>query len=207
MKYDVDFCKNCTFTKSLSKFRGLKPPYNGVMFLGWGVNPHRKNFALNCQLSTVHCLFLFLITGSAWFMGLLSQSPAAFSQQPTCPSGDVSNFPSPPLSQTQKSIPSLWLAQKQFGGKLLDRWFVDSSDTWVILIVNRQLWSLLDYMERYQFVNRFGTVASEYGYNLRVCNRQGTALAVYSCKGDRLNCKIDLESLSNPGLRGRLKRF
>ncbi|MEG4445709.1 hypothetical protein QUB47_28095 [Microcoleus sp. AT9_B5] len=62
-------------------------------------------------------------------------------------------------------------------------------------------------MERYQFVNRFGTVASEYGYNVRVCNRQGTALAVYSCKGDRLMCKIDLESLSNPGLRGRVKRF
>ena len=162
---------------------------------------HRKN----CTFTK--SLFLFLMTGSAWFLAVLPQPPAAFAQQPACPSGDISNFPSPPLSQTQKSIPSLWLAQKQFGGKLLDRWFVDSSDTWVILIVNRQLWSLLDYMERYQFVNRFGTVASEYGYNLRVCNRQGTALAVYSCKGDRLNCKIDLESLSNPGLRGRSKRF
>ena len=162
---------------------------------------HRKN----CTFTK--SLFLFLMTGSAWFLAVLPQPPAAFAQQPACPSGDISNFPSPPLSQTQKSIPSLWLAQKQFGGKLLDRWFVDSSDTWVILIVNRQLWSLLDYMERYQFVNRFGTVASEYGYNLRVCNRQGTALAVYSCKGDRLNCNIDLESLSNPGLRGRSKRF
>jgi hypothetical protein len=162
---------------------------------------HRKNSTF------IKSLFLFIFTSSAWFIALLSQPPAALAQQPVCPSGDVSNFPSPPLSQTQKSVPSLWLAQKEFGGKLLDRWFVDPSDTWVILIVNRQLWSLLDYMERYQFVNRFGTVASEYGYNLRVCNRQGTALAVYSCKGDRLKCKIDLESLSNPGLRGRLKRF
>ena len=55
-------------------------------------------------------------------------------------------------------------------------------------------------MERYQFVNRFGTASSEYGYNLRVCNRQGTALAVYSCKGDRLSCKnrlrISVESRS-----------
>jgi len=152
-------------------------------------------------------LFLFLIAGSACVETLLWGQPMAYSQQPACPTGNAANFPSPPLSQTEKSVPSLWLAQKQFGGKLLDRWFIDRSNTWVIIIVNRQLWSLLDYMERYQFVNRFGTASSEYGYNLRVCNRQGTALAVYSCQGDRLSCKIDLESLSNPGLRGKLKGF
>lgn len=152
-------------------------------------------------------LFLFSIAGSACIGTLLWGQPAAYSQQPDCPTGNAANFPSPPLSQTEKSVPSLWLAQKQFGGKLLDRWFIDRSNTWVIIIVNRQLWSLLDYMERYQFVNRFGTASSEYGYNLRVCNRQGTALAVYSCQGDRLSCKIDLESLSNPGLRGKLKGF
>lgn len=152
-------------------------------------------------------LFLFLIACLACVGTLLWGQPMAYSQQPACPTGNAANFPSPPLSQTEKSVPSLWLAQKQFGGKLLDRWFIDRSNTWVIIIVNRQLWSLLDYMERYQFVNRFGTASSEYGYNLRVCNRQGTALAVYSCQGDRLSCKIDLESLSNPGLRGKLKGF
>ncbi len=151
-------------------------------------------------------LFLFLITSSACLGALLWGQSAAYSQQSICPAGNA-NLPSPPLSQTEKSVPSLWLAQKQFGGKLLDRWFIDPGNTWVIIIVNRQLWSLLDYMERYQFVNRFGTASSEYGYNLRVCNRQGTALAVYSCKGDRSSCKIDLESLSNPGLRGKLKGF
>ncbi len=159
----------------------------------------------NCILTK--SLFLFSIAGSACLGALLWGQPAAYSQQPDCPTGNVANFPSPPLSQTQKSVPSLWLAQKQFGGKLLDRWFIDRSNTWVIIIVNRQLWSLLDYMERYQFVNRFGTASSEYGYNLRVCNRQGTALAVYTCQGDRSSCKIDLESLSNPGLRGKLKGF
>jgi hypothetical protein len=137
---------------------------------------------------------------------LVWPQPVALAKQPVCPTGDVTNFPSPPLSQSQKSVPSLWLAQKEFGGKLLDRWFVDSSNTWVVLIVNRQLWSLLDYMERYQFVNRFGTVANEYGYNLRVCNRQGNAVATYLCR-DRLSCKIDLESLSNRGFRGKPKLF
>jgi hypothetical protein len=138
---------------------------------------------------------------------LLQQSVTALAKQPACPTGDVTNFPAPPLSQTQKSVPSLWQAQKEFGGKLLDRWFVDSSDTWVVVIVNRQLWSLLDYMERYQFVNRFGTVANEYGYNLRVCNRQGNAVATYVCDRDRLSCQIDLESLSNRGFRGKPKLF
>ncbi len=152
-------------------------------------------------------LFLFLIASSTCITALLWGQYAAFSQQPVCPTGNAANFPSPPLSQAEPSVPSLWLAEKQFGGKLLDRWFVDRTNTWVIIIVNRQLWSLLDYMERYQFVNRFGAASSEYGYNLRVCNRQGTALAVYTCKGDRLSCKIDLESLSNPGLRGKIKGF
>lgn len=152
-------------------------------------------------------LFLFPIACSACIRALLWGQSAAFSQQPICPTGNAANFPAPPLSQAEKSVPSLWLAQKLFGGKLLDRWFVDPGNTWVIIIVNRQLWSLLDYMERYQFVNRFGTVASEYGYNVRVCNRQGTALAVYSCQDDRRFCRIDLESLSNPRLRGGRQEF
>ncbi|HBK97285.1 MAG TPA: hypothetical protein DD001_08075 [Microcoleaceae bacterium UBA10368] len=153
-------------------------------------------------------LFLFLIAVSAWLLALFpQQSVAAFPQQPLCSTGDFANFPAPPLSQTQKSVPSLWRAQKEFGGKLLDRWFVDPSDTWVVLIVNRQLWSLLDYMERYQFVNRFGNIANEYGYNMRVCNRQGNALAVYSCNASRLSCRIDLESVSNPGIQRRQKLF
>ncbi|MEG3839939.1 hypothetical protein [Microcoleus sp. herbarium14] len=168
--------------------------------------PYKNQVSRRSHGILTKSLFLFLITSSACLGALLWGQSAAYSQQPVCPTGNA-NFPPPPLSQTEKSVPSLWLAQKQFGGKLLDRWFVDRGNTWVILIVNRQLWSLLDYMERYQFVNRFGTVASEYGYNLRVCNRQGTALAVYSCKGDRLTCRIELESLSNPGLRGKLKGF
>ena len=152
-------------------------------------------------------LLLFLIAASAWMLAPLPQrSVAALPQQP-CPTGDAANWPAPPLSQTQKSVPSLWRAQKEFGGKLLDRWFVDPSDTWVVLIVNRQLWSLLDYMERYQFVNRFGNVANEYGYNLRVCNRQGNAVAVYSCNASRLSCRIDLDSLSNPRVQRRPKLF
>ncbi|MEO6860767.1 MAG: hypothetical protein ABI180_04330 [Microcoleus sp.] len=175
------------------------------------INYH--NFSSKNQVSRrrhgilIKTLFLFLIACSTCITALLWGQSAAFSRPPACPTGNAANFPSPPLSQNHESVPSLWLAQKEFGGKLLDRWFVDRGNTSVIIIVNRQLWSLLDYIERYQFVNRFGTASSEYGYNLRVCTTQGTAVAVYSCKGDRLSCKIDLESLSNPGLRGKINGF
>ncbi|MFM9265145.1 hypothetical protein [Tychonema sp. BBK16] len=154
-------------------------------------------------------LFLFLIAGFTGIIALQPEESAVMGQQPVCPKGDVADFPAPPLSQNQKSVPSLWLAQKQFGGQLLDRWFIDSNSTnsWVVLVVNRQLWSGLDYVARYQFVNRFGVAASEYGYNVRVCNRQGAGLAVYSCNRDRLSCRIDLESVSNPGIQRRPKLF
>ncbi len=154
-------------------------------------------------------LCLFLIAGFTWIIVLQSQESSALARQPVCPKGDVADFPAPPLSQNQKSVPSLWLAQKQFGGQLLDRWFIDSnsSNSWVILVVNRQLWSGLDYVGRYQFVNRFGVAAGEYGYNVRVCNRQGVGLAVYSCNRDRLSCRINLESVSTPGIQRRPKLF
>ena len=35
--------------------RGFKPPPLGGLFLGRGINPQPKNFAVNCQLSTVNC--------------------------------------------------------------------------------------------------------------------------------------------------------
>ena len=160
-------------------------------------------------IKSIKNICCFPIAFSVCLSVLFPQESAALAQQPACPTGDVANFPAPPLSQNQKSIPSLWLAQKQFGGQLLDRWFVDSnsSNSWVILVVNRQLWSGLDYVGRYQFVNRFGVAAGEYGYNVRVCNPQGVGLAAYSCNGDRLSCRIDLESVSNPGIQRRQKLF
>ncbi|HLO49760.1 MAG TPA: hypothetical protein VK211_15195 [Kamptonema sp.] len=157
-----------------------------------------------------------LINFSFFYPSLLAQKSAiALPQQSACPIATWYELPSPPLSQTELSIPSLWLTKEQFGGKLLDQWFVESGNNWVILIVNRQIWSLLDYLERYQFVNQFGTAARDYGYNIRVCNPQGEALAIYSCNfpadktnpSTQLNCKLELDSLSNTGLRGKPKRF
>jgi hypothetical protein len=39
----------------LIKIQEFKTPHDDKMFLWWGVNPHPKNLAVNCQLSTVNC--------------------------------------------------------------------------------------------------------------------------------------------------------
>lgn len=94
------------------------------------------------------------------------------------------------VSQTELTQPSLWWiqdqisAQEKYGRKLIDRWLACKSGAQanrVDVLVNPQLWSLLDFFERYEFVNRFGTVTTGYGYNLRVFNRQGMMLAAYTC--------------------------
>ncbi len=51
----------------------------------------------------------------------------------------------------------------------------------VDFVVNRQVWSLLDYLQRYGFIHEFGTVASSYGYNIRIFDSQANLLAAYTC--------------------------
>lgn len=90
------------------------------------------------------------------------------------------------IAERGLTIPSLWWAKEQFGGRLLDNWlaYPDRARTGgrVDLVVNRQIWSLLDYLQRYEFVNHFGTEAKDHEYNMRVFNRQGGLLAAYTCE-------------------------
>lgn len=113
------------------------------------------------------------------------------------------------ISQTGITVPSLWWAKEQFdefGGKLLNNWIAypnpDNPDQQrVDLVVNRQLWTLLDYMERYRFVNKFGTVARDYEYDVRVFNQQAERLATYTCDYSQSppNCRIIIEWLGQEG--------
>ena len=105
------------------------------------------------------------------------------------------------------TIPSLWWTKEQFGGKVLDNWLAYQSNgttaARIDLVVNRQNWSLLDYLQRYDFVNHFGTVARDYGYNVRVFNYQKELLATYTCNFSttpRL-CNIQLDATGKGGLR------
>jgi hypothetical protein len=83
------------------------------------------------------------------------------------------------LDETQSS---LWWAARQFDpfdGKLVQNWLAYPQKQQINLIVNWQLWSLLDYFGRYRFVNRFGTVTRKYGYSLNIFNQKDQCLASY----------------------------
>jgi hypothetical protein len=89
------------------------------------------------------------------------------------------------IKLTGLTTPSLWLAKEISENKLLDNWlaYPATQKEWsrVDLIVNQQIWSLLDYLERYEFVNRLGSTARKDNYNMRVFNYQGDLLATYTC--------------------------
>lgn len=104
------------------------------------------------------------------------------------------------ISQQELTVPSLWWAKEQFGDNLLGEWIaypIDGNTPGrVDLVVDRQNWSLLDYIERYEFVNSFGAVARDYGYNVRVFNYQQQLLATYTCDFTATlpQCNIKLDS-------------
>lgn len=90
------------------------------------------------------------------------------------------------VQASQLTLPSLWWADRQYGGKLLENWIAYPSETGEIqridLVVNRQLWGLYTYLERYQFVRRFGITALQFGYSIRVFNSRGAFLGAYWCE-------------------------
>jgi hypothetical protein len=114
-------------------------------------------------------------------------------------------FTSETISEKGLTIPSLWWAKEQFAGKLVSNWLAYPQERRVDLVVNRQLWTLLDYMDRYRFINEFGTVARDYGYNIRVFNPQNptTPLAAYTCNFSTSphSCEIWFPSSSEDSFR------
>lgn len=88
------------------------------------------------------------------------------------------------VSETGMTVPSLWWAKKQLDpseGELIVNWIAYQDERRIDAIVDRQLWSLLNYVERYRLINNLGTAAREYQYNLRVFNQQQQCLATYAC--------------------------
>ena len=108
------------------------------------------------------------------------------------------------ISQTDLTVPSLWWASEQFGGKLLENWLAYPEERRVDLVVNRQRWTLLDYLQRYAFVNQMGTVARSDGYNVRIFNRQepDMPIATYTCNFSMSlpQCEIEINSGARPNL-------
>jgi hypothetical protein len=89
------------------------------------------------------------------------------------------------ISQGNLTVPSLWLAKDNSQYRLLDNWIAypasPTEPARVDLIINQQVWSTLDYLQRYDFVNRMGSTARTYKYNIRVFNYQQERLATYTC--------------------------
>jgi hypothetical protein len=77
--------------------------------------------------------------------------------------------------------PSLWWPSEQFSSKLVTNWIADRTQKQIYLLVGAKSWHLLDYIDRYQTIDRFGRVAHSYGYNLNICDSQKIALARYTC--------------------------
>ncbi|MDY7003733.1 MAG: hypothetical protein SWX82_07155 [Cyanobacteriota bacterium] len=139
-------------------------------------------------------IYSFFLLPSSLFLLTATAAPKIIF--PTCPRNETSQLPQPPLSQTKPSIPSLWLTQDFFGEELIYTWFVDSDDIWVILVVRKLIWDRKGYLERYKFINHFGNVARQYGYNLQVCEpRNKKPIAAYFCDFETapLNCNVEID--------------
>jgi hypothetical protein len=85
------------------------------------------------------------------------------------------------VSPKGTTIPSLWWTSEQFPPKLVTNWVANRDRKQIYLLVNTQYWNILDYIDRYRTIDRFGRVAQGYGYNLKICNSQKIALAHYTC--------------------------
>lgn len=133
------------------------------------------------------------------------------------------------------TIPSLWWTQDllqakpQFNPKLIEGWLVcgaavqnpnarvcgvslsrsaengESPQKLVKMLVNPQLWTLLDYVDRYEFLYRFGTATSECGYNIYIFNTEAVLLADYTCDfgavGEKDNCVLRPDLSGKSGLK------
>lgn len=105
------------------------------------------------------------------------------------------------------TVPSLWRVKENTENKLIDNWLAfpnsEAEPARVDLLVNQQIWSLLDYLERYDFVNRLGSAVRKDNYNLRVFNYQRELLAAYTCNfnSSPVSCNIQLSSQNKLGWR------
>lgn len=147
---------------------------SGVIGVSLGLNECNPAIALDAQA-------LLLLTQP------LTQPEINLLEQGVAPS-DPSWVTANTISQTGLTMPSLWWAKQQFGGKLLSNWIAkpgtQDMPSRVDLLVNQQIWTSYNYIDRYAFLNQLGRVAQDFGYSTRVFNPQGELLGAYICDFD-----------------------
>lgn len=146
----------------------------GVIGVGLGLSDCNRAIALDAQ-----ALLLLTQPLTSSEINLLAQG---------APPSDSSWVTAETISQTGLTPPSLWWAKQQFGGKLLSNWLAkpgtDDLPSRVDLLVNQQIWTSYNYLDRYAFLNQMGRVAQDFGYSTRVFNAQGELLGAYICDFD-----------------------
>jgi hypothetical protein len=226
---------------SLVQIKPGRPPrwhWQVITGLGSGLLPAGEHGSIS-RTGRLSSGLLGLALGLGWqlHLGAIAAPPVAHEspgaaplfdigqfQQGVCPTG-LTGISDATTSASAPTLPSLWwirdqvAAQPQFGTKLIEKWLAcptaGAAAAQVDVLVNSQLWTLLDYWERYEAVHRLGSVTTGYGYNLRIFNRQQVLLATYRCLPSTaattppatLPCTLSLDSASRGGFRGRSSSF
>lgn len=146
-------------------------------------------------------------------------------QKPTTVEPPLATADAP--SDQDFTIPSLWWQQQQQGDaisqRLIDTWRAYDSSVSAVphvdVLVNGQIWPLLNYLEQYAFITQFGESAKSYGYHLRiftgdrlvglhVCDFFGIATnqVVDSALAEELNCIVELDYFGQGAIQGGRRR-
>jgi hypothetical protein len=106
----------------------------------------------------------------------------------------------------RKTMPSLWWTQDQLPNKLVLNWLAYPNKKRIDLIVNPQFWNNLEYLERYQLINRYGLVSRRYGYNVRIFNLKFSEfdpIVAYTCSSvaATATCHIQWQEINQRNLK------
>ncbi|MBE9066288.1 hypothetical protein IQ260_06445 [Leptolyngbya cf. ectocarpi LEGE 11479] len=125
-------------------------------------------------------------------------------------------------SDQEFTVPSLWWQQHQQGEaidrRLIDNWYAYSDQVSPIphvdVVVNGQIWPLLNYLEQYAFITQFGESAKSDDYQLRVftgnrlvglhvCDFRAERSSTGSNENTAEPCVVELDYFGQGAIRGR----
>ncbi len=115
------------------------------------------------------------------------------------------------INQSGLTPPSLWWKRQQFGSDLITYWLAYPAEAEmpqrVDLIVEQQVWEEYQYLQRYTFMNQFGTTAKDFGYSTRVFNSRGELLGAHICRFSPAvtNLNAPCSIFLNPNGRGAFR--
>jgi hypothetical protein len=118
------------------------------------------------------------------------------------------------ILQDRLSLPSLWWTRDQYaarlplGKKLISSWLIcpktANAPQHVQMVLNAQIWSLLEYFDRYEFLHQFGTVTSNNGHDLWIYSDETPlVLASYLCDYQAVSTKLPCQLGLNASFSGK----